>query len=116
MKAGVGSEMKNGMKSSNNRALCLTLLVSMPFVAGCATYITRNNVHDRPGKFYPATRFNLNMIGECTGDEGKSDPMAPMSGMCLFIVPPMVIDLPFSMVVDTLLLPVDAFWKDPREQ
>ena len=97
-----------------NRALGVALLLSMPLLTGCATYITRTKVHERPGKFYPATRFNAEMIGDVTG--GESDPMAPMNGMCLFIVPPMVLALPFSSVCDTVCLPVDAFWKDPREE
>ena len=104
----------NMIEAAYSRALGIALLLCMPLLTGCATYITRTNWHERPGKFYPATRFNAEVIGECTG--GESDPMAPMSGICLFVVPPMVVDLPFSVVLDTVLLPVDTFWKDPRNK
>ena len=75
------------------------LLVTVLSLNGCATYIGRTGI-DTPGKLtplYPAT--SVDVIAMRTP---------------LFL--PALIDLPFSLVTDTLLLPVDIYQMKNKEK
>ena len=70
--------------------------------AGCGTYFSRPYTlmfEERP---YPATKFDAELIDDCIQDRFKN---------CFLSIPLAIIDLPFSLTIDTLLLPIDIFDK-----
>ena len=88
------------MKEGRPRMRILLIGLICCLCSGCATVITRSYdssgwIHFRGA--YPATRFEADIIGSGSG----SDPLYP-----LFIAGS-IIDLPLSVVFDTLLLPYD---------
>ncbi|NCC49876.1 MAG: YceK/YidQ family lipoprotein [Spartobacteria bacterium] len=93
------------------------VLLTMPIlVTGCATVIVRSSPHEIAPGPYPATRFDLAFTKEYvsrdtrnawTGDSVRFRDRAGVLTLC-------VLDIPFSLVTDTVLLPVDLFtWDRP---
>jgi uncharacterized protein YceK len=68
--------------------------------AGCATYATRCASFDAyADSVYPATHTDFYLFGSALGDGGV---YVPLLGIFA------VVDLPFSLATDTLLLPYDV--------
>ncbi|MDX1680920.1 MAG: YceK/YidQ family lipoprotein [Akkermansiaceae bacterium] len=96
---------------------CLSLFALCLLLGGCATSFVRSDINSSSTELYPATRFNAEAIVE-TGMKGEplfvmEDPdyREPTSTRVLTTVVSLI-DLPFSLVTDTLFLPWD--WKSRK--
>lgn len=83
--------MLSGMKTLMASSLLIVVLV---LVSGCSTVSSRLG-GDRRSDFYPATQLSTGLVGE------------PVCWL-FFACPIVLITLPVDVVLDTLLLPVDA--------
>ena len=91
------------------RSLLFILLVL--FLSGCATSLTiyvgrQNERYSLSEGIYPATKLDamvLSYAPEAWRNESKLE--------CIVETPLIVLDLPFSLVFDTLLLPYDLISK-----
>ena len=82
-------------------AMCITLIL-----CGCATVVVRNhNLNDlasgsdRGRKIYPATRMDSSWVGWSVHEKNP------------FLFLGTLIDFPFSIITDTVLLPYDVTMK-----
>ncbi len=81
-------------------------------LSNCATSYVRSDVDSSPGGLYPATKFNGEAIvgtglkGEPLFEMEDPDYREPTSTRVLTGVGSLI-DLPFSIVTDTLFLPLD---------
>ena len=95
--------------------LILLLCLSFIFITGCSTVSTfANGRHDNfyevypnhCGQIYPATRYDFDTFGDVknmwSGDcYAKTD--------AILITSVVILDIPFSILFDTILLPYDIF-------
>ncbi|OVE73554.1 hypothetical protein BVX94_03580 [bacterium B17] len=98
--------------------MVFTALFLILMCSGCASIVVRNDdPWDEPTGVYPATRADI--VGAyryCKGDlrlfwSNSSPNLIEKTLWCTFSV----IDLPFSLVTDTLFFPWDLF-SDPEER
>ncbi|MCL2760426.1 MAG: YceK/YidQ family lipoprotein [Desulfuromonadales bacterium] len=80
----------------------LFLILLLFSLFGCGTILAREHGSMYPGELYPATRFDAESI--------HSD-FEPCSFICIAPFGTIfgVLDMPFSVVSDTLLLPYDIY-------
>jgi len=78
---------------------------------GCSTLETRDGA--RSEKYYPATKMDFNRIGE--GMSSSGDPGAMIGGLALISVPLYIMDVPISLISDTICLPFDIFYKEKNK-
>ncbi len=83
------------MKSSTSAAvvLCFTILVGMTSV-GCATIFMRLPEFPEPPQIYGGVRFDISLWGDS------------FKGSRTFVAATIIMDFPFSLVLDTVLLPL----------
>ncbi len=79
--------------------MCGIALVACALTSGCASIITRSA--GDVNEFYIGAKTDCAILGE----SGKGDFGAYTSGLA----PLALLDLPLSIVLDTVLLPVDVF-------
>lgn len=87
-------------------------LALLLFCSGCATLVTRVVDPEYGDQVYPATRIDLCGFAYLLEDQKKGGD----EYHCLAVLP--AVDLPFSLVTDTVLLPVDLAvmgWKARKE-
>jgi uncharacterized protein YceK len=79
-------------------------------LSGCSTVIMRANPENRGQlNYYPATRYDAFTIGTGGGMYSRGDcdnGVGPVVGW-LMVVPLHIVDLPISLVTDTVMLPFD---------
>jgi uncharacterized protein YceK len=94
----------------------ISLVMVLPFLTGCGTVVTHTlDDSDLPAslasvRFYRGTRLDAPLLGELSSDDGESKAWAEV--LCPFII----IDIPLSVVGDTLLVPVDMFRRVPAPE
>lgn len=78
-------------------ALCIMIMASMILGSGCASYRTVTTAEAGTAKVYSGTRLNLHAALErpIPAQKFKAEPPAHP-----------LLDLPFSLLLDTLILPV----------
>jgi uncharacterized protein YceK len=89
----------------------IVLLVLVPFVNGCASAMSRayrQESHDIP-RYYPGVWLDGMTISTPFRHDENSGVPVRVGFACLALV-----DLPFSVVFDTILLPVDKWAYEPR--
>ena len=93
----------------------IILLLCLPFFTGCGTLCARtpwrNEISDIP-RFYPATYFDgCLLIAPCNPNNEAWGSFPRRLGIwCIGLV-----DLPFSLVTDTLCFPLDIWAYEPRK-
>ena len=80
--------------------LLITILAFLPLVSGCASVETHISGHARL-LYYPGVVNDANLIGDSFASHNSS--WHSIADRCFGII-----DFPFSLVLDTALLPVDA--------
>lgn len=92
--------------------ICCILAVASLFISSCSTAFVRGGGDDGFERFYPATTFNAGLVWEASikGNlpiaMAEDEEKAPIVSRLMFLVGG-VVDLPFSVAFDTLLLPWD---------
>ncbi|AGF79467.1 putative periplasmic lipoprotein [Desulfocapsa sulfexigens DSM 10523] len=93
-----------------NRLLALTLiLATITLTSGCSTILERVTYSEENRgqlNYYPATQFDIFTI-----KSGGGLYCSPGPGT-LIVVPLSIIDLPISLVTDTIMLPADIARKN----
>jgi uncharacterized protein YceK len=90
-------------------SLLLTIsgLAMLGFLTGCGTIIARTDTSDQLGDFYKATKVDVFVMRTGGDVYAGGHGSVPLSGT-LVLVPFHVIDIPISLVTDTLCLPNDT--------
>ena len=93
---------------------CLTLAAYFMLISSCATAFVRTDSSDKPEHVYPATAFDAQFIWEA-GIKGEPLIVAmknpeKKNGIPIRIIYTVggIIDLPISLIIDTVLLPFDV--------
>ena len=92
----------------------LIILILTPLLNGCGTFVARtgwrNEASDIP-RFYPASYVSgALLVGPCMpSNDGWGSVPRRLGVMCIGLV-----DLPFSLVTDTVFLPLDIWAYKPR--
>ncbi len=94
----------------------LGLLLSLLQV-GCATVLVRSSKHEITPGPYPATRYDGRFIANGFTSDTRNgwtgDRMRARDRVAILLLG--LLDMPFSLVTDTLCLPVDIFaHKEPK--
>src|SRR6185436_19644503 len=109
-----GSPLKTSNFQHCRSAFYIIGMASVVITSGCATAFVRSKSTVEPEHVYPATAFDARFFWE-SGVKGEplfatTDPNDRNSPMArLAFGTGAIIDLPFSVVFDTLLIPVDLF-------
>jgi uncharacterized protein YceK len=97
------------------RAFQIVGMASVVITSGCATTFVRSNSTVDPQHVFPATTFDARFFWE-SGVKGEplfasADPKVRNGPVTrLAYVTGAIVDLPISIALDTILLPVDLFW------
>jgi uncharacterized protein YceK len=88
--------------------LIIAALAGICFLTGCSTMVARGS-NPKPESYYPATELDILAIGQGGGYWVKGDGGNTSSSMWgIVAVPMLIVDIPISLVSDTLWLPFDA--------
>lgn len=84
------------------------ILVLVPFLSGCGTFIARSQWRDEGimPRYYPATAFSGYCVAMPFLSEERTHKPLPKRALIGVVG---VVDLPVSLVTDTICLPYDAF-------
>ena len=104
--------MRNYPSKNDNKLTRLFVLVVVFTTSSCATLFVRSESTDKSKHVYPATVSDANFFWDCSI---KGDPPFKLADSKVKTQPffragygvAAVIDLPFSIVSDTIMLPVD---------
>jgi uncharacterized protein YceK len=91
------------MGDRSQQGIWCALVVTAFFSSGCATYQSKDAGHW--GKFYSGTRCDFEYIGG----------LSTASPVWWLLLPFPLLDLPLSLVGDTVVLPVDS-WSTPTSK
>ncbi len=89
----------------------LICILSLPGLTGCGTFGARSELRDtmEPPRYYPATYLDAVVWGKLFDPvKDSSQILVRIGGACLIIL-----DLPISLVTDTLWLPCDIWDYEP---
>ena len=84
------------------------ILSSLSLLCGCGSVERFNTDKEEFVVYrgvYPATRIDLGLLGAAVNDDGTS----VVSGLPLLISPFVILDLPFALIIDTIMLPHDGY-------
>ena len=92
----------------------LSLLLVAFLECSCSTVVSRG--FGGTGHLYPATRVNAAVIAEPFGVDASEDEDADSVSQSVFTSSLMLLDLPFSFVSDSVLLPLDLIILSERSR
>ena len=91
------------------RIISLFIIFSLlSLLGGCASVERFNTDNEESMVYrgvYPATQMDLSVLAAAANDNGTSI----LSGLPLMMAPFAIIDIPFSLITDTIMLPYDAY-------
>lgn len=97
-----------------HRSIMWLIALSVLINSGCASIVCRSGFEKKPTSVYPATVLDAEQIVKPTSGsnwgDGGDRPLPPRwHPNSIFSLVVCIIDLPISIVVDTLLLPFDIY-------
>jgi uncharacterized protein YceK len=87
---------------------CLAATPLLAIQAGCASWLVRaEGVYSSRTELYPATAIDVATVYHSVTLPFNPHATDPQEGLVYLFLPAAIVDLPFALVVDTVLLPHD---------
>jgi len=109
-----GFERMRGVVGREEMKKTIILILTTMFLCGCGTILTRTG--NSSGEIYPATSVDVLMVVSAGGQWDGSPSWQHLTIGYVFMSPFWLIDIPISLVTDTIMIPKDLKEKRKYEE